>query len=104
MKWLNKDTDDDLRDVSAIDIVPPKNASLMDIEVNSECEVLYEGRLYKIRVLGIGKLYIGCTQMLILISCLNLGKYHQCRCRRKRNASVQNMDTRPPSCYTTADH
>ena len=81
MKWLDReDTDDDLRDVvSARDIVPPKDVPLMDIEVNSECEVLYEGRLYKARVLGIGKLYIGCTQMLILISCLNLGKYHQVR-------------------------
>ena len=50
MKWLDReDTDDDLKDVSARDIVPPKDVSLMDMEVNSECEVLYEGRLYKAR-------------------------------------------------------
>ena len=45
MNWLDKeDTDDDLRDVvAARDIVPPKHVSLIDIEVGSECEVLYEG-------------------------------------------------------------
>ena len=58
VNWLDKeDTDDDLRDVvAARDIVPPKDVSLIDIEVGSECEVLYEGRLYKARVLAIGKL------------------------------------------------
>ena len=51
------DTDDNLRDVvAARDTVPPKDVSLMDIEVGSECEVLYEGRLYKAHVLAIGKL------------------------------------------------
>ena len=68
MKWLDREDtdDDDLRDVvSARDIVPPKDVSLMDMEVNSECDVLYEGRLYKARVLAIGKLCIGCTQMLL---------------------------------------
>ena len=68
MNWVDrdsKDTDDDLRDViSARDIVPPKDVSLMDIEVGCECEVLYEGRLYKARVLAIDKLYIGwCSQV-----------------------------------------
>ena len=54
IKWLDKEVTDDLRDVvTARDIVSPKDVSLVDIEVNHECEVLYEGRLYKALVLAI---------------------------------------------------
>lgn len=69
MNWLDReDTDDDLRDVSARDIVPPKDVSLVDIEVGNECDVLYEGRLYKARVLAIGK-QSGVTRFFIRWGC-----------------------------------
>ena len=47
-----------MRDVvSARDVVPPQDISIVDVTTGTDCNVLFEGVLHKARILAVGMTY-----------------------------------------------